>query len=279
MSQREVTIYVPCYNAAAHIDRCIKSLLAQTFPVKEILVINDGSTDDSMDRVRKYPQVRIIEHEGNKGLGVARNTALKNITTEFVANIDSDCVAEPDWLERLMDNMLEGKIAGVGSMLIESNRETVPDYWRVIHMKQHWGALPIRNPQWLYGHSAVFRRSALMAVGGYLDKYRTNYEDLDISRRLRAAGFDLVYEPKAKVYHLRKDTAYTVIRTRWRWTSLGVHGPITPWEIMKNQGRNLIRMTKYTLQDLIHFRFSLLGLDFALGFYSIYADMRSIWHR
>ena len=272
----KVSLYIPCFNAEPFIASCLDSILAQTYPIAEILVINDGSTDRSMDIVQKYPQVTIIEHEGNRGLGIARNTALQNAQYDFLANIDSDCIAEPDWLEKLMAQFKEDKIAGVGGRLFETNKDTIPDYWRVIHMRQDWGDQRMINPPWLYGHSVVFRRSVLLEEGGYLEKFRTNYEDLNLSFRLLEKGYKLIYEPGAVVNHLRTDTSYSVIRTRWRWTALGVHGPVTCGEILKNQGRNIARMLKYAGQDIIKRRFALLGLDFALGFYSVYADIRSL---
>ena len=273
----DVSVYIPCYNAEKYIRVCIQSILAQTYPIKEILVVNDGSTDRSMEIIRnEFPQVRIVEHPKNLGLACARNTGINNLNTEFIGNIDSDCLAEPIWLARLMDNFTESRVGGVGGVLLESSTHTAPDYFRAIHMCQHWGDQKIVNPPWLFGHSAVFRKTALQSVGGYREKFRTNYEDLDISRRLKDNGVTLVYEPSSLVHHLREDTFYTAIRTRWRWTALGVHGPVTPTEVIKNIGRNFGRSGKYLWMDLRHCRFSLLTLDFALGLYSTYADLRSL---
>jgi glycosyltransferase involved in cell wall biosynthesis len=273
---KEVTLYIPCYNAEPFIRRCLDSVMAQTYPLKEILVIDDGCTDKTLEIVKEYPRVKVIAHPQNKGLGAGRNTALNSVQTDYIANLDADCVAQPDWLEKLMEAMSDETLAGVGGRLIESFQSTVPDHWRTIHMKQHWGNQPCRNPDWIWGHSAVFKTAALRKAGGYNEKFRTNYEDIDISRKLRAAGYDLGYQPLAVVQHLRRDTVKSVLRTRWRWTALGVHGPVTAGEIIKNQGRNIGRSVKYMAQDIRHGRFSLLGLDFALGFYSVYMDFRSL---
>ena len=272
----KVSLYIPCYNAAKHIEKCIKNIFVQTYPIDEILIIDDGSVDNTLEIISQFPNLRIVKHPQNRGLAAARNTALRELKTDFIANIDSDCVAEKDWLERLMQNMADEKIAGVGGKLIESNQSTTPDYWRVVHMKQHWGNEKVINPDWLFGHSAVFRKTALESVNGYLEKYRTNYEDLDLSHRLLKKGYTLIYEPQAIVHHLRTDSALSVLRTRWKWTALGVHGRTTGWEVIKNLGRNFGRSIKYMGQDIRNNRFSLLGLDFALGFYSTYADLRGL---
>lgn len=272
----DVSLYIPCYNAAKYIEKCLQSILAQTYSIKEILIVDDGSTDNTLEIVKRFSNIRIVKHPENRGLGAARNTGIRELNTEFIANIDSDCVAEKDWLKQLMDNMTDTKIAGVGGKLVESNQSTTPDYWRMVHMKQHWGDEKIVNPDWLWGHSSVFRKSVLDVVNGYQEKFRTNYEDLDLSRRLREKGYTLLYEPQAVVHHLRNDTALSVLNTRWRWTALGVHGPVTALEVVKNLGRNIGRSLKYTGQDIKSDRFSLLALDFALGFYSCYRDLRSL---
>ena len=272
----EVSLYIPCYNASQYIEKCLESILQQNYPIKEILIVDDGSTDNTLEIIKKQSKLRIVQHNDNKGLGTARNTAFQNLQTEFIANIDADCVADKDWLVRLMENFTSEKIAGVGGKLVDINKSSIPDYWRLVHMKQDWGNEKITNPEWLFGHSAVFRKSAWVSVQGYQEKFRTNYEDLDFSRRLKEKGYTLLYEPNAIVNHLRKDTVSSVLKTRWAWTALGVHGNITSMEIIKNIGRNFGRSFKYFSQDLSHGRFSLLGLDFALGFYSSYADLRSV---
>jgi biofilm PGA synthesis N-glycosyltransferase PgaC len=271
----DVSLYIPCYNASRYIEKCLESILNQSYPIQNILIVDDGSTDNTLDLIKKYPNLQIIQHPENRGLAAARNTALHALITTFIANIDSDCIAEKDWLENLMKDFTDEKIVGVGGKLFETNQSTVPDFWRVIHMKQHWGDEKIVNSDWLFGHSAVFRKSALESINGYQEKFRTNYEDLDLSRRLREKGYTVVYEPQAVVHHLRTDTAYSVLKTRWGWTALGVHAPVTGLEIVKNIGRNFGRSLKYMTQDVKNGRFSLLGLDFALGFYSSYADLRS----
>ena len=65
-------------------------------------MVDDGSCDKTIQIVSQYP-VKIIRHKANKGLAAARNTAVKNIKTDFVASLDADCLPEPDWLLRLMN--------------------------------------------------------------------------------------------------------------------------------------------------------------------------------
>ncbi|MFN3531092.1 MAG: glycosyltransferase [Candidatus Brocadia sp.] len=210
-----VTVYIPCYNAGKYISRCLEGVLSQTFPVNEVLVIDDGSTDDSREIISRYP-VKIIRHELNNGLAAARNTAIRNAITEYVACVDSDVVPEPDWLEKLMQNFGDN-VAGVGGKLLELYSVLLPDQWRANHAIQHWGDAKKENPDFIHGANNVYRKEALVRAGLYNEKYRTNGEDCDMSFRLRNMGYTLVYEPLAIAHHLRNDTLQSVLNTYWHY--------------------------------------------------------------
>ena len=93
-----VTAYIPCFNGARYLPATITAILGQTQPPDELLIIDDGSTDNSSEVASRYP-VRIIRHEKNKGLAAARNTALANAKYDLLAAFDADAVAESTWLE------------------------------------------------------------------------------------------------------------------------------------------------------------------------------------
>jgi glycosyltransferase involved in cell wall biosynthesis len=272
-----VSIYIPCYNASKYLDRCLQSILAQTYPIQTILIVDDGSKDDIASIVAKYPLVKLIRHPENQGLAAARNTAWQNLDTEYIANLDADCVAESDWLETLMKNFeqADSKLAGVGGKLVESNLVGVANRWRVAHMSQHWGDERIQNPKWIYGSNSVYRRSALVEVNGYKENYRTNYEDLDLSRRLYEKGYTLIYNPKTKVNHLRNDSIQSILYTRWRWTAVDLEPPITWKKLIRSLWRNIARGFVYCCRDIKKSGFSsLLLLDLSLGIYSCYKDIK-----
>ena len=272
-----VSLYIPCYNAGKYIERCIQSVLAQSYPIQTILVVDDGSTDSTQAIVARFPQVKLIQHSENRGLAAARNTAWQNLVSEYIANLDADCVAESNWLENLMSNIenADSKLAGVGGKLVELNQKGVANRWRITHMSQHWGDERIRNPKWVYGSNSVYLRSALVAVNGYRENYRTNYEDLDLSRRLYEKGSTLFYDPAAKVNHLRNDSIQSILYTRWRWTAVDLELPITFKKLVRSLGRNIVRGFVYCYRDIKRSGISsLLLLDLALGLYSFFADLR-----
>ena len=215
MLNMEVSLYIPCFNAAQTIKPCLEAALKQSSPLKEIIVVDDASTDGTADIVSQYP-VRLIKQKSNRGLAATRNTALKEINTEFVASVDADCLAEPGWLKQLMKEFKSPGIVGAGGRILETQTSSVFDLWRSIHMKQGWEDINT-EPPFLFGSNTVFRRKALIETGLYNEELRDNYEDVDMCQRLKSKGYALRYQSKATADHLKKDNLYSLLNTFWKW--------------------------------------------------------------
>lgn len=213
--KKEVALYIPCFNAAKTILFCLDGIFKQTYPLKEVVVIDDGSTDETARIVTQYP-VKLIRHMENLGLAAARNTAIKNINTEFIASLDADCIPHRNWLRQIMENFEEEVVVGIGGKLIETG-DRITDIWRREHMSQNWGDRKLRNPEFLFGSNTVFKKDILLDVGLYNERYRTNYEDVDISKRIKEKGYILFYEPAAIVCHVRYDSLSSLVCNFWKW--------------------------------------------------------------
>jgi GT2 family glycosyltransferase len=83
-------------------------------------------------------------------------------------------------------------------------------------MNQSWGEVGLKNPSFLFGANALYRRAAISKAGYYDEVFRTNGEDVDMCSKLRRHGYDLVYEPRAFAYHHRKDDVASVLRMNWQ---------------------------------------------------------------
>ena len=97
------SLIVPVYNVEKYIKKCLDSIFKQTFKDFEVIVVNDGTKDNSMDIVKKY-DVKIIEQE-NQGLSEARNTGVRNATGEYLVFVDSDDYIEKDLLKKINDSL------------------------------------------------------------------------------------------------------------------------------------------------------------------------------
>src|SRR5260221_10185634 len=209
----KITVYIPAYNVAGFLAGAIESLLAQTLVPDQIFVVDDGSRDQSAEIASRYPQITLLRHERNLGLAAARNTAFRAARNELVASLDADCIAGPDWLTRLVTQLDDPHVVGVGGHLTEGVQLSLADRWRRAHMPQEWGDTLLRNPKFLFGCNNLFRRSTVLNAGGYDESMRTNGEDCDLSRRLMLHGYDLGYEPSAPAIHLLRDTISSTLET------------------------------------------------------------------
>jgi glycosyltransferase involved in cell wall biosynthesis len=215
-NKKSVTLYVPAYNAAGTIDECLASVKKQTYPIDEVIVIDDGSTDDTATIASRH-RVRLLANEKNCGLVYCRNTGCRLAQTECVAALDADCVAAPTWLEELMHCVDDSRVAGAGGKLTERYVVTRADRWRATHMNQAWGDFLLFNPPFLYGSNTVFKKAALERTGFYDARLKNNYEDMECSTRLYDNGFELVYNPRAGVQHARRDTVSSVLSNYRKW--------------------------------------------------------------
>jgi glycosyltransferase involved in cell wall biosynthesis len=270
----EVSVYVPAYNAAPYLARALESLLAQTVPPAEVIVVDDGSVDATREIAESYP-VRVVRHDENRGLGAARNTGFRSARHELVATIDADSAAHADWLERLLPRLDGPRMAGGGGALLEQDAHALPDRWRKARMEQHWGSEPLLNPPFVFGSNTIFKKAAVEDVGGYDERCRRNCEDGDLSERLRLAGYETFYEPQAVVEHLRHDSLRSVLDTFWWWQ----WGFETEGRSLRNLAGvfakgHLGRLRSALTTDVRRRDWALVPLDLAMVFWLTYRDLR-----
>ena len=110
MSAPKVSVIVPVYNVEQYIKRCINSIYAQIYAAHEVICVNDGSTDGSLEVLQRlaigHPSLKII-NQANKGLGGARNTGVEHATGDYIWFVDSDDWIEPDSLSSLARLIIE----------------------------------------------------------------------------------------------------------------------------------------------------------------------------
>jgi len=276
-----VSVYIPAYNVAKFLAPAIESLLTQSLPPDEILIIDDGSKDETPEIARRYPRVTLVCHDVNRGLAAARNTAFRAAGNELVASLDADCVADPSWLAELVRNLTDPRVAGIGGKLTEGIQRTVADRWRAIHMPQHWGDEPMRNPAFLFGCNNLFRKSAVLSVGGYDERMRTNGEDIDICARLREKGWEFLYTPSAQATHMRQDTTASILATYWRWWRFGVNAYAQGPRLRSVLGHAVFVHFRYNFLNALRMdvkarRWELAAFDFLIPVYFPYRDFR-LW--
>ena len=211
-----ITAAVPCYNAEEFIAGCVQSLLEQSLPPDEILVVDDGSTDRSGEILAQFEQVRVITLDENMGVAHGRNVLLNEASGDIIVFIDADAVADSNLIRSLATCYDDG-VHGVGGRAIESAGDSLADRWRRLHACQGHGNEFKSGVDFLWGVCSSYRRDVLLEAGGFDERFRTNGEDTEVGFRLNAIGKRLVYTPDAIVHHQRTDTLISLCRMMYRW--------------------------------------------------------------
>jgi len=201
-----ISVVIPAYQAAAFIAEAIDSVLAQTHPAHELVVCDDGSTDDLASVLEPYGDALTVVRQENKGLAGARNRAVAETSGEFVAVLDADDVFMPEYLERMAAAAVERPdldILACDAYLEVDGRIVgtyYPDVAKFVVGDQRRGAI---HNHFIFG-LATLRRARLLAVGGWDESMRI-IEDTDCFIRLILDGAraGLVDEPLAR-YRLRE---------------------------------------------------------------------------
>lgn len=252
-----IAAYIPVFNGAQYLQETLESIFNQTIPFASVTVIDDGSTDNLLSIVKKFP-VQLIVHGSNRGIGAARKSALRNINDPFVAAIDCDCILERDWLAQCMPYFDDENVAGVGGMMQEEENLKGVDLWRAINLKQHFGETT-KKVEFLAGSNTIFRLKDIEEIGGYDQTKRRYHEDTELCSRLRANGKDLIYCAEARVTHIKRDSLYTVMRTCWGFRHCTF--PKTLSRVFVFIGRDMIHNVSIILKTIKCGRWSLLWID------------------
>ena len=148
----QISIYIPVFNAETTIELCINSILAQTLPAKEILVINDASTDNTHNILLSFQnKIKIINNSTNLGVSHSMNIANEMLDTKFVAKIDADVELCPDWTELLVNKIQKEEATLIGGKMYEKFVENSFNFWRSKRLKQNWGENDLSSPKFIFG--------------------------------------------------------------------------------------------------------------------------------
>jgi glycosyltransferase involved in cell wall biosynthesis len=206
-----ISVVVCSYNGSRTIRDTMEGLQRVDYPNFEVIVVNDGSTDRTPEIVSEYP-VRLISTE-NRGLSSARNTGCDAATGEIIAYIDDDAYPDPHWLRYLALEYLRSVVVGVGGPNLPPPGDgSIADCVANSPGGPVHVLLTDRVAEHIPGCNMSFRRSALVAVGGFDPVYRAAGDDVDLCWRLQEKGGVIGFAPAAVVWHHRRNS----VRTYWK---------------------------------------------------------------
>lgn len=248
-----ISVVVCSHNGSRTIRECCEGLRRLEYPNFEVVVVDDGSTDQTAAIVQEFG-FQLIRTE-NRGLSNARNVGLGAATGEIVAYLDDDAYPDPHWLMYLAFAFSYAAYAGVGGPNIPPGN----DGWIAECAAGSPGG-PVHvllsdcEAEHIPGCNMAFRKSCLQAIGGFDPQFRVAGDDVDVCWRLQHQGWKLGFNPAAVVFHHRRNSlraywkqqigygkAEALLERKWpekytavghpRWTGrvYGRRGPMASW--------------------------------------------------
>ena len=247
MNLNETSIVIINYNGLSYLEELFSSIQIQTLPPAEVLLVDNASSDKSVDFIEEsYPETRIIRLNNNLGFAAAANTGIKESRYEAVALVNTDIRLDPGWLENLVSAMAEDeKIAAVAAKIklydqprllngVGGAMNRLGYTWDIGMFEEDRGqydspAEVIFAP----ASAALFRKSAVLGSGGFDESFFMYHEDVDLGWRLWLLGNRIVTCPEAVAYHHFGGSTKASRSMMWR-ELMGERNDIT--SLLKNYG-------------------------------------------
>ncbi len=264
-----VSLYIPVYNGESTIESVLKSVFKLNPAPIEIIIVNDGSSDKTLEILKNYEnQISIINNSSNMGLAFSRNTGISKAKNEDVASLDADVEVTEHWLKDLFEIKSKFKSAISGGKLTEKYKDkSIYDLWRHVHATQNsFGDKDIgdfKRP--LAGSNTLLSKSAWEKVGGYDNKYKTNGEDSTFCQKLLKSNYKISYSSKSVCYHLRTDTLKSLTESSRRGYiyGAGLKKPTT-LRFIQRTIRHFKGFLINSVNDLKKLRFGLIYVSFMI---------------
>src|SRR5260221_6674087 len=219
-----VTVLIPAHNEESVIVQTVTSVLASDYQAMQVIVVNDGSTDDTGMLLDSHfgdeQRVKII-HQVNRGKAAALNNAMDHAQTEIVVTIDADTEIEPDAIRQLVRHFSDPQIGAVAGNVKVGNRSRWLTRWQALEyitsQNMEKRAFDLLNCITVVpGALGAWRKQAIEAAGGITAD--TVAEDADLTVAIRRLGWRVSYEERAIAWTEAPETAGVLVRQRFRWT-------------------------------------------------------------
>jgi len=208
MNSPKVSIIIVNYNGKKLLEKCLESLFKVTYDNFEIILVDNNSTDETIEYVTKnYPSIIIIKLDSNKGFAEPNNIASKIAKGDFLLFLNNDTVVTPNFITELVDVLINDlKIAICQSLLlkpdgsIDSSGDFIDKIGIVYNSKKQIN--DIREISSARGASMIIRKDVFEQLHGFDEQFFVSFEDVDLGWRTWIKGYRVVVNPKSIVYHV-----------------------------------------------------------------------------
>jgi cellulose synthase/poly-beta-1,6-N-acetylglucosamine synthase-like glycosyltransferase len=221
-----VSIIIPTFNGSSRVANCLDALAQQTVGRDaEILVVDDGSTDNIADVVARHPGVRLIS-QANAGPAAARNRGAAEARGDILLFTDDDCVPAANWLEQMLGPFRDPEVVGVKGVYRTRQKRLVARFVQMDYEDRYRLMAHAASIDFIDTYSAAFRRGRFLELHGYDASFPVACaEDVELSYRMSARGWKMKFAPDAIVYHTHPDTLWRYLKKKYKfafWRVLAV---------------------------------------------------------
>jgi len=260
-----VSVIIPAHNEEAHILETIKSILSQTYKHLEIVVVDDGSTDQTRKIVvgltKKHHNIKLVAFSSGHSAAFARNNGVHAAKGEIVIFQDADCIADKKVVDSVVANISKG-YDGVASRTLNAKPRTI--IGRAIQAQRsiRWETVTEMRKE-LNADSGILvanmKKKCFTSLGGFNEKI-FYFEDEDLTKRFFAKGYKAIYEPNSKEYHYDPDTISETIKQSKSF------GKGIAWLLKQGKGYKKLLLPLYSLVLLAAIPLSFVNPIFVLVF-------------
>ncbi len=231
-----VSVIIPTFNGASRIGKCLDALMNQTSSREvEILVINDGSTDDTQSVVARYCGVSLI-HQLNAGPAAARNRGALSARGSIILFTDDDCVPTAQWVEKMIEPFQDPDLVGTKGTYRTVQESMIARFVQAEYEDRYRPMAWLSRIDFIDTYSAAFRRDRFLEMNGYDTSFPLACaEDVELSYRMSARGWKMKFVADAIVYHTHPDKLWWYLKKKYKfayWRVLAVRK--NPGKAMKD---------------------------------------------
>lgn len=220
------SVIIPTFNGATRIGACLDALLQQAAGrIIEILVVNDGSTDNTVEVVGRYSGVRCIT-QGNAGPAAARNRGAAEARGPIILFTDDDCVPMADWMNAMLAPFQDSEVVGTKGIYRTRQKSLAARFVQIEYEDRYRIMARHDSIDFIDTYSAAFRRDRFIEMTGYDTSFPVACaEDIELSYRMSACGWKMKFVPGAIVYHTHPATLSSYLKKKYKfafWRVLAV---------------------------------------------------------
>ncbi len=211
-----VSAIIPSYNSEKTIKKCLDALNSESAKNYEIIVADDGSTDNTATIIRSFKNVKFFKRP-HKGPASARNFGAKMAKGGILLFTDSDCEPDKNWIAEMAAPFSDKNVVGVSGTYRTRQKELAARFAQYEIGERHKKMAMAKSIDFIGTFSAGYRKEIFGRFGGFDESFSTSAgEDPELSFRMAEAGHKMVFAPNAFVYHSHPDTLWKFLRQKYR---------------------------------------------------------------